>query len=255
MFNRPLVVAWSIFSFLVATNDMSPAHGAVKLVNDGRGIRLEAQGNSDFGGDQAQYEYFALDNGEMFNAFGAGDDLFAPGAQSARGASKGSITASAVTESGFAASGEVEGQATVFDETAHDAFAGASSQLQVGFTLDAVTKWRLLATLSGSTHGIALAELREGFTSAGAELFSWTHLTNPGINEVLTLAPGDYTLTVRAGYAMHILAPEVRNASASFAASFAVVPEPGVIALAGIACIALLAPRRISARHCSVVSS
>jgi hypothetical protein len=225
-----------LYSALITATIAPHAH-AVTLLDDLRTLRLEVSGDSDFGGDQTQREYFPADSSDdPFLAWSASDAISSTGAQSATASAEGELISEAVIETRFAASGDVSGVATIFDETGQSAFAGGASVFQVTFELNQETTWRLVAELAAS-GGTASVSLRQGIGPAGPAVYQFTHATHPTVNELVTLPSGQYTATFEATFAAQMFGPPSLTQSASFNAAMTVVPEPNAILLAVFAAL------------------
>lgn len=227
---------WSLLLCFIA----GAAHADLLPLNENRTLDLEAYGNSDFGGDQAQANYASSDDGgDPFLDWGNADNLSANGAQSAIASASGNINTFLGLNS-LSGVANVSGTATIFDETAYDAFAQGRARMEIGFSLDSAGMWSIDSTLAFAGTGSAEVRLTEGLLPGGNVLY--LNNTAGSASHVIVLGPGEYTISFYAQTTNWIFAQGTLSGSASFDAAMTLVPAPA--ALCPFAAALVLSRRR-----------
>lgn len=211
------------------------APAAITLIEETRYFSIFAQGNSDFGGDQgSSFGYGSDSNDDPLVAWLVSDDVNAFHAQSAVGSASGLFLMD-IDPVAFLFLGTLEGSATVYDETGHDAEGSGSALMQVTFSLAQASEWRLRFDASGTTE----VSLVSGVN--GPQVFDFGA---GSVDQNYLLDAGTYTLTfASSAYAVTFVQGTV-NAASAITASFALVPAPGTLALLALAAPAARRRRR-----------
>lgn len=238
---RALVLSASI-AFAV------PALAVDPILNediDERGLYVEASADSDFGSDYQQVEYFATDSSDIrFLPWSASDNLMAQ-SQSAIGRGRGSITTT-IDATAFLASASVFGSGQILDETGYNASGGSTAQMRIGFTLLEATTWRLAAEFAINGNGLGFVRVLDGFAANAPALHDWTVPSGTLVlDETITLAPGQYQLSLYLRANVSNFSDPLHSANASFQSSFSVVPGSATVALLGFGGLATTRRRRV----------
>lgn len=218
--------------FILPLSSVAPALAEAILTEDGRFIYVSAQANSSLGGDQ-QTDFSSANGSTVlpFDLWGNSFNFNVTGAQSATAQASGSII-STVSPTLFSAQASVGGTASILDENAYDASFASSAIMEIGFSLDSPSTWHLMADLSASNFrgdgfgtASSTASLTQKTTSGNISLFLFSQETNPSIDHLVTLGPGDYILRIMSDVSFSNYAITQLSALASFDATFAFVPK------------------------------
>ncbi len=210
------------------------ASADITLINETRTFDLSATGESDMSGDQNSYmDFGSSSNDDPFVPWIVGSSVSATGAQSALAWASGQFLMD-IDSDGFFINGTLSSTATILDETGHQASGEGHALMQIHFSVDSTSPWRL----SGLGMGSVVVSLHSGVGTAGPALFN-LGAGSYGVQDFV-LGPGEYTLTFGVSAAASVFTVETLTVDSSLDASFMRVPTPGglmAIGLAG-ACVA-----------------
>ncbi len=204
------------------------ASADITLINETRTFDLSAMGESDMSGDQNSYlDFGSSANDDPFVPWIVGSSVSATGAQSALAWASGQFLMD-IDPDGFFIAGALSSTATILDETGYHASGEGHAWMQVHFSVDAASPWRL----SGLGMGGVVVSLHAGLGTAGPALFN---LGAGSYGQDFVLGPGEYTLTFGVSAAASVFTVETLTVESSLDASFVRVPAPGGLMAIGLA--------------------
>lgn len=212
------------FVALAASAAVAPAQ--ISLIEETRLFELSAQGESDLGGGQNTFFGFgSSSNDDPLVPWIVSDSVFTNDAQSAIASAWGDFLMD-INDDSFYFSGSLNVSTSILDETGQNASANANAFMQITFSIDTQSLWRL----TGDGTGTMLMALED---TPGSFIFS---NTTTGIDQTYLLGPGEYTLHFRSTTSLSTFGIGTTTDASSLSAAFVLVPatSAGLITLVGL---------------------